>query len=150
MKKSSFTCLKSTMEKPEQCVKSFQSYPSNIRTASESAVKHQNSVRVSFLIKVKASSDSDIVLMSLLLTLNRFDILSWCFHCWFWINDSGDGIMVRTTGSTKGWWVSRLLSGTWSLDIKIKSVWWLPIFLIGNESNSEIPLVNQKKWPNQS
>ena len=28
----------------------------------------------------------DVVLLSLLLTLNRFDTLLWCLHCWLWIS----------------------------------------------------------------
>ena len=46
-----FTCSKSTMETPEQCVKSVN------------------------------NKDNDVVLKSLLLTLNRIHTLFWCFQC---------------------------------------------------------------------
>ena len=57
LKASAFTCPKSTIEKPEQCVNSFQSQQQ----------RHQNDVR-------------DIVLVSLFLTLNRFHRLFLCFN----------------------------------------------------------------------
>ena len=49
-----FICSKSTMEAPEQCVKSAQ----NLRQWR--------------------------VLVSLLSALSRFHTLFWCFHCWLW------------------------------------------------------------------
>ena len=54
-----FTCSKLTKETPEQYMKSIQSLQQ----------MHQKDV-------------SDIVLTSLLLTLNRFYTLFWCSHCW--------------------------------------------------------------------
>ena len=32
------------------------------------------------------NEDNDAVLVSLLLTLNRFHTLFWFFHCWLWLN----------------------------------------------------------------
>ena len=61
LKASAFSCPKSTIEKPEQCVNSFQSQQQ----------RHQNDVR-------------DIVLVSLFLTLNRFHRLFLCFNLWIW------------------------------------------------------------------
>ena len=55
--KSAFTCSKTTMETPErlQCWQEIQ----------------HNSV-------------IDIVLVSLLSTLNKFQTMFWCFYCWLW------------------------------------------------------------------
>ena len=53
-----FSGSKSTMETPGQCVKCSK-------------------------LTTKASKQHhDVVLVSLLLTLNRFHTLFWCFHCW--------------------------------------------------------------------
>ena len=41
-------------------------------------------------------TSSNIVLMSLLLTLNRFRTLFWCFHCWRWTIKQ----WLRNIGST--------------------------------------------------
>ena len=69
---------------------------------------HQNDVRFSFLIMLQASSlqlylkrDPDVVLMSILLTLNRFHTLFWCFHCWLWISKYGLDRNIRTIPQRK-------------------------------------------------
>ena len=36
------------------------------------------------LFQVNNKNVNDVELVSLLLTLSRFHILLWCFHCWFW------------------------------------------------------------------
>ena len=55
-----FTCFKTTMETPGQCVKYVKSW----------RLRRQNDV-------------IDVVLVSLLLTLYRFRMLVvWCFYCW--------------------------------------------------------------------
>ena len=59
-----FTCSKSQMEIPEQCVKYVQSQQQ----------RHQTDV----------NDTKEVVLESLLLHLNRFHILFWCVHCWLW------------------------------------------------------------------
>ena len=53
------TCSRSTMDTLEQCVKSIQSQQ----------YKHQSDV-------------AEVLLVSLLLTLNKFHTLFWCFLCW--------------------------------------------------------------------
>ena len=63
-KKPVFTCSVSTMETPEQCVKPVNSQ----------RYRHQNVI--------------DVVLVSLLLTLNKFHRFFWCFHCWIWTSKS--------------------------------------------------------------
>ena len=58
-------------------------------------MKHQN--KVWNLFKV----NHDVVLVSLLLTLNKFHPLFWCFYCW-----------LKTTKCQVGWWVT---IGQWQL-----------------------------------
>ena len=55
------TCSRSTMDTLEQCVKSIQSQQ----------YKHQSDV-------------AEVLLVSLLLTLNKFHTLFWCFLFWLW------------------------------------------------------------------
>ena len=59
--KPAFTCSKSTMKTQETFVKPIQSWQK----------RHQNHA-------------IDVRLLSLLLTLNRFQTFFWCFHCWLW------------------------------------------------------------------
>ena len=62
-----FTCSKSTMETPEQCVKTVQSWQ----------FRKQNDVCSKLTIK-KSDELIDKVLMSFSITLNRFHLF-WCF-----------------------------------------------------------------------
>ena len=40
-------------------------------------------------LTIKTPNDiTDVVLVSLFLTLNRLHTLLWCFHCWLWTNES--------------------------------------------------------------
>ena len=66
------TCSRSTMDTLEHCVKSIQSQQ----------YKHQSDV-------------AEVLLVSLLLTLNKFHTLFWCFLCWLWTSN------CRLSGCTK-------------------------------------------------
>ena len=51
--------------------------------------KHRNSVWILLRVNNKDTRKTSVTLllllsMSLLLTLNIFHILFWCFHCWLW------------------------------------------------------------------
>ena len=66
-----FTCSNLTRETLGQSVKYVQSWQQ----------KHQKEV-------------TDVVLVSLFLTLNRFHTLLWCYHCWLWTNKCQLGILL--------------------------------------------------------
>ena len=70
---STFTCSKSAMETTKQCLKSVL----------RQQWKHQNNVNV-------------FVLVPLLLTLNRFQTLSWCFHCLLRLSNCQLGIYGKS------------------------------------------------------
>ena len=54
-------------------------YSQQIPSRHSQQWKHQNNVWNMFDV-------NDVVLVLLLLTLNRFHTLFWCFHCWLWTN----------------------------------------------------------------
>ena len=56
-------------------------------TCSNQQWKHQKNMWNLFKVNKKDSKNvNDIVIGSLLLTLNRFRILFWCFHCRLWLS----------------------------------------------------------------
>ena len=79
---AAFTCSKLTMETLEQCVKSLQSWQ----------LRHQNDVK-----------EVDVVLVSLVLTLNRFHPVFWVFHCWLWTIKYGLSWRQKSFNFTNKW-----------------------------------------------
>ena len=52
------------------------------------------------IIKTPEQHDgNDVILMSLLLTLNRFHTLFWCFHSWLWTNQCQLGCYNKRSGT---------------------------------------------------
>ena len=91
-------CLKFTIRTPEQrqlklfwclycwiwtCWK-LQSTPSPHLLIQSQQWKHQNKARNIVKVNNKRIKVNDIVMLSLLLTLNIFHTLLQCFHCWIW------------------------------------------------------------------
>ena len=46
-------------------------------------IKIMSEIRLKLVIKTR-DDVNNIVLVSLLLTLNKIHLLFWCFHCWHW------------------------------------------------------------------
>ena len=58
----------------------YSAVPSRHSLVQIQQYKHQYNVWNLF----KVIDVIDLVLVSLLLTLNRFETMFWCFHCWLW------------------------------------------------------------------
>ena len=75
-----------------------------------------------------------MVLVSLLLTLNRFHILFWCIHCWLWTSKCWGG----GGGQISDWYDDVVLNG---LKLTIKLPEWrqstLPWCFIVNSKNTQ-------------
>ena len=95
-----FTCSKwttETLEKGDKCAQSSQ-------------WKHQNNIHV--------------IMMSLLLTLNRFPTLFWCFHCWLWTKKClWDHLFPRTSA------VHSLDHDSNSVQARSCLTWYNPVLL---------------------
>ena len=72
-----FTCLKPAMEKTVQCV---------CETYSRVTIK---------TVKCR----HDVIMVSFLLTLNRFYTKFWCFHFWLWTNKCQLGTEQKVLGN---------------------------------------------------
>ena len=93
-----FTCSKSTTETTKQCVKSVQNSKLTIKTQERRPWR---------------------ALVSLLLTLNRFHTLFWCFHCWLWASKCCPGRTLSNIHCVKS--------------VQIRSYFWSVFYCIRTE-----------------